>query len=90
MILIGVIALVLMTAIYIVMTAGDDIGRYIGVGIVMMLFAHVYENIGMTIQVMPITGIPLPLISYGGTFLLITLVGFGLLQSVWIHRRTAG
>ncbi len=42
----------------------------------------------MTFQVMPITGIPLPLISYGGTFLLITLVGFGLLQSIWIHRRT--
>ena len=89
-ILISVIALVLLTAIYIVITAGDDIGRYIGVGIVMMLFAHVFENIGMTIQVMPITGIPLPLISYGGTFLMITLIGFGLLQSVWIHRRTAG
>ncbi len=87
-ILIGVIALVLMTAIYIVTMSSDELGQYIGVGIVMMLFAHVFENIGMTIQVMPITGIPLPLISYGGTFLLITLIGFGLLQSVWIHRRT--
>ena len=87
--LIGAIAAVLMTAIYIVMTAGDDIGQYIGVGVVMMLFAHTFENIGMTIQVMPITGIPLPLISYGGTFLLITLIGFGMLQSIWIHRRIA-
>ncbi|MGH8048660.1 MAG: FtsW/RodA/SpoVE family cell cycle protein [Chthoniobacterales bacterium] len=88
--LIGVIALTLLTAIYIVTVASDDLGRYIGVGIVMMLFAHTFENIGMTIQVMPITGIPLPLISYGGTFLLITLIGFGILQSIWIHRRSIG
>jgi rod shape determining protein RodA len=79
-----------MTALYIVLSAHDELGQYIGIGIVMMLFAHVFENIGMTIQVMPITGIPLPLISYGGTFLLITLTGFGLLQSIWIHRRIAG
>ena len=89
-ILIGVIGLVLMTAVYIVTMAGDDLGRYIGIGIVMMLFAHTFENIGMTIQVMPITGIPLPLISYGGTFLLICMIGFGMLQSIWIHRRTVG
>jgi rod shape determining protein RodA len=88
-ILISVIALTLMTAIYVVMMAGDDLGRYIATGVVMMLFAHVFENIGMTIQVTPITGVPLPLISYGGSFLLITLVSFGLLQSVWIHRRIA-
>ncbi|MDD5200368.1 MAG: rod shape-determining protein RodA [Terrimicrobiaceae bacterium] len=86
-ILISVIALTLLTAIYIVMMAGDDLGRYIATGVVMMLFAHVFENIGMTIQVMPITGVPLPLISYGGSFLMITLICFGLLQSVWIHRR---
>lgn len=85
--LISAIALVLLTALFVVTTSGDDLGRYIGVGIVMMLFAHCFENIGMTIQVMPITGIPLPLISYGGSFLLVTMIGFGLLQSVWIHRR---
>ncbi len=88
-ILIGVIGLMLLTAIYVVMMAGDDLGRYISIGVVMMLFAHVFENIGMTIQVTPITGVPLPLISYGGSFLMITMVSFGLLQSVWIHRRIA-
>lgn len=85
--LIVILGLVLLTSLYIVMMAGDDLGRLIGAGIVMMFFAHTFENIGMTIQVMPITGIPLPLISYGGSFLLITMIGFGLLQSVWIHRR---
>jgi rod shape determining protein RodA len=89
-ILIAAIALVLVTALYIVTCAADDLGRIIGTGVIMMLFAHTFENIGMTIQIMPITGIPLPLVSYGGSFLLITLIGFGLLQSIWIHRRTLG
>jgi len=41
----------------------------------------------MTISVTPITGLPLPFVSYGGSFLLITLFSMGLLQSVWIHRK---
>jgi rod shape determining protein RodA len=87
--LISVLALLLVTGLYVVMMAGDDLGRLLGTGVVMMLFAHVFMNIGMTIQVTPITGLPLPLLSYGGSFLLITLIGFGVLQSVWIHRRVA-
>jgi rod shape determining protein RodA len=89
LILIGAFALLLMTALYIVTMAGDDLGRLLATGVMMMLFAHVFMNIGMTIQVTPITGLPLPLVSYGGSFLLITLLSFGLLQSVWIHRRIA-
>ncbi len=89
-ILIGVFALLLVTAFQIVISAGDDLGRYIGAGLIMMLMAHVFENIGMTIQLMPITGIPLPFISYGGSFLMICMIGMGLLQSIWIHRRTVG
>lgn len=89
-ILICAFALLMLTALHIVMSAGDDLGQYIGIGVVMMLFAHVFENIGMTIQVMPITGIPLPFISYGGSFLMICMIGLGLLQSIWIHRRTVG
>jgi rod shape determining protein RodA len=42
----------------------------------------------MTISLTPITGLPLPLVSYGGSFILVTLVGFGLLQSIWIYRRS--
>jgi len=41
----------------------------------------------MTIKVVPITGIPLPLISYGGSFLVVCLASLGLVQSVWIHRK---
>jgi rod shape determining protein RodA len=44
-------------------------------------------NIGMTIHLVPITGIPLPFISYGGTFLIACLAAMGLVQSVWVHRK---
>lgn len=64
----------------------DQLGRLMVVGIVGLLFAHIFEHIGMNIGIMPITGIPLPLISYGGTFMVMNLFLFGLVQSVWIHR----
>jgi rod shape determining protein RodA len=59
----------------------------IAAGFAAQLFFHVYQNIGMTIAIMPITGLPLPLISYGGTFLLTIMFGLGLVNSVWIHRK---
>jgi rod shape determining protein RodA len=88
-ILLGAFALLLLTALYVVLFAGDDLGRLLAAGVVMLLFAHVFMNVGMTVSVTPITGLPLPLVSYGGSFLLIVMVSFGLLQSVWIHRRIA-
>ncbi|MEM9444213.1 MAG: rod shape-determining protein RodA [Verrucomicrobiota bacterium] len=62
-------------------------GCLLAAGIGGMFFAHYLVNIGMTIKVVPITGIPLPLLSYGGTFLVTCLAGLGIVQSVWIHRR---
>ncbi len=66
----------------------DQLGRLVVVGIIGLLFAHIFEHIGMNIGILPITGIPLPLISYGGTFMLMNLFLFGLIQSVWVHRNT--
>lgn len=66
----------------------DQMGRLIVVGIIALLFAHIFEHIGMNIGILPITGIPLPLISYGGTFMVMNLFLFGLIQSVWVHRNT--
>jgi rod shape determining protein RodA len=51
-----------------------------------MLFAHVFVNIAMTIGLMPVTGLPLPLISYGGSFMLSTMMALGLTQSVYTRR----
>ena len=51
-----------------------------------MLTAHVFENIGMTIGLMPVTGIPLPFISYGGSNLLTNMVAVGIVENVWMRR----
>ncbi|MBQ9726939.1 MAG: FtsW/RodA/SpoVE family cell cycle protein [Kiritimatiellae bacterium] len=63
----------------------DATGRLICAGVAAILFTHVFVNVGMTIGVMPITGIPLPLVSYGGTFTVATLAMLGLVQSVALH-----
>jgi rod shape determining protein RodA len=79
----------LLVCLQIAMSAEDDLGRLVGVGITTMLATHIFMNIGMTISVTPITGLPLPLISYGGTFMATTLAAFGLMQSIWVHRRVS-
>lgn len=64
----------------------DFMGRMVCAGVLALLFAHFFENIGMCIRLTPITGIPLPLISYGGTFLVICFALLGIVQSVWTGR----
>ena len=64
----------------------DPFGRLIIVGVMAMLLFHVYENIGMCISVMPITGIPLPFISYGGTNLVANMAGIGLVMNVTQYK----
>ena len=66
--------------------APDLFGRYLCVGTAMMLFFHIYVNIAMCIRMSPVTGLPLPLVSYGGTFLVITLAYLGIVHSVYGHR----
>ena len=51
-----------------------------------MLAAHVFENIGMTMGLMPITGIPLPFISYGGSNMLTNMIGVGIVLNVYMRR----
>ncbi len=67
----------------------DSLGRLLVVGIMGLIFAHCFEHIGMNIGLLPITGIPLPLVSYGGTFIMICMFLLGLAQSVWVHRNIA-
>ncbi|MEI6337440.1 MAG: rod shape-determining protein RodA [Verrucomicrobiota bacterium] len=86
-ILVGVLLLLFLIMLYVAIESNDDLGRLLVVGVVMLLFTHTFMNIGMTISVTPITGLPLPFISYGGSFLLITLFSMGIVQSVWIHRK---
>ena len=79
--------LLLVICLFIAAYAADPMGRIIVCGVVAVFFAHVFENIGMCVLLTPITGIPLPLISYSGTFVVICMFLLGLVQSVWIHRR---
>jgi len=65
----------------------DKFGYLLGVGVAAMFFEHSYINIGMNIRLMPITGLPLPLVSYGGSFMITTMVCLGIIQSVHIYRK---
>ena len=66
--------------------AQDTFGRLIVVGILARVFAHVTVNVAMTVGLMPIIGLPLPLVSYGGSFVLSILLALGLVQGVYIRR----
>ena len=72
---------------YIAMNAQETFGRLLGGGLVMTFFVYVFVNIGMVSGLMPVVGLPLPLISYGGTSMVTMLAAFGLLMSVHTHRR---
>src|SRR5881396_4092489 len=85
--LLGAFALLLMTCLFVAFFARDQFGLLLVVGITALIFTHVFQNIGMTISVLPITGVPLPLISYSGSFVLMIMFGLGIVNSVWVHRR---
>ncbi len=71
-----------------IMTMSKNLyGTLIAAGITAMLMFQVFINVGMTIGIMPITGIPLPLMSYGGSSVIVTLIALGLLQSIHVHAR---
>lgn len=65
--------------------ANDAFGRYLCLGVAAMLIFHTFENVGMCIGLMPVTGIPLPFISYGGTSLLTNMIAVGIVLSVTRH-----
>ncbi|HET8977923.1 MAG TPA: rod shape-determining protein RodA [Solirubrobacteraceae bacterium] len=64
-------------------------GTLIAAGILAMLMFQVFENVGMTIGIMPIAGVPLPLVSYGGSSVIVTFLSIGLLQSIYVQARLA-
>src|ERR1700730_17260870 len=85
--LVAAFGALLLTGLLIAASATDDLGRLAAVGIITLIFTHIYMNIGMTISITPITGVPLPMISYGGSFLVLVLFALGVLESIWIHRK---
>ena len=79
---------VLFSGIRIAGQARDRLGKLMAVGVVALIFSHVFINIGMNIRLMPVTGVPLPLLSYGGSSVLVSLIAMGLLHNVHTYRRT--
>ena len=66
--------------------AADPLGTLICVGIMSMFLFHIFENVGMNLGIMPVTGIPLPFVSYGGSSTLTSFAAVGLVQSVHMRR----
>ncbi len=89
MFLIGAFALLLLTCLFVAFFAGDQFGLLLVVGVSALIFTHIFQNIGMTISMLPITGVPLPLVSYSGSFALMIMFGLGIVNSVWVHRKAA-
>jgi rod shape determining protein RodA len=86
LLLLTAFALLLIQGLFIAFYSRDVCGRLLACLVVALFFAHVFESIGMCVLLMPITGIPLPLVSYSGTFVVICMLLLGLVQSVWVHR----
>src|SRR6266404_4968564 len=84
--LISAFGLLLLTCLFVAFFAGDQFGLILVIGITSLIFTHIFQNIGMTISILPITGVPLPLISYSGSFALMIMFALGVVNSVWVHR----
>ncbi|CAB4873990.1 MAG: rod shape-determining protein RodA [Actinobacteria bacterium] len=80
--------LILMRGFSIARRTSDPFGRLVTTGVIAWFAFQLFENIGMALGLMPMTGVPLPFISYGGSSMFATLIGFGLLQNV--HARSRG
>jgi rod shape determining protein RodA len=86
LLMLGVFAALLVTCLAIAAQGRDAAGRMLPCLVAALFFAHVFESVGMCVGLTPITGIPMPLVSYSGTFVLICMFLLGMTQSVWIHR----
>lgn len=84
--LLSLYALLIVYGYGIALRSRSQFGRLIGIGITSMLFIYVFINIAMVSGLVPVVGVPLPLVSYGGTAMMTLLVGFGLLMGVYVNR----
>jgi rod shape determining protein RodA len=78
--------LICLRLVRIMKTTADDFGAYITAGLVGMYFFHFLINVGMTMGIMPVTGVPLLFMSYGGSALIAAMIGIGLSLSIYMRR----
>jgi rod shape determining protein RodA len=84
--LIALYALLIGYGVFIAFRCHSQFARLLAMGLSVNFFLYVFINIAMVMGILPVVGVPLPLISYGGTAMLTVLVGFGLIMSCWLHR----
>ncbi|MDX1425599.1 MAG: rod shape-determining protein RodA [Kiloniellales bacterium] len=84
--LLGLFFLLFVYGFAIALRSRNQFGRILAVGLTANLFLYVFINIAMVMGLIPVVGVPLPLISYGGTAMLAVMLAFGLVMSVWVHR----
>lgn len=82
----GLLTLIMLGAMAIALRCRHQYGRLLALGIAMNFFMYVFVNIAMVMGVIPVGGVPLPLISHGGSAMFTVMIGFGLLMSVHVHR----
>jgi rod shape determining protein RodA len=87
LVVLSLYGVVLFSGLRIAGQARDRLGKLLAVGVVTLLFSHVFINIGMNISIVPVTGIPLPLLSYGGSAVLGASIAIGILQNVYMYRK---
>ena len=79
--------LVLARAVLITANAPTLFTRLFAGGITLTFFTYAFVNMGMVSGILPVVGVPLPLISYSGSFVLMIMFGLGIVNSVWVHRK---
>jgi rod shape determining protein RodA len=93
----GLIGMLFLLSLYIVIigrglyigaTAEDPFSRLLAGSIVLTFFVYVFVNIGMVTGILPVVGVPLPMVSLGGTSIMTLMLGFGILMSIHTHRKT--
>lgn len=86
LLLLSLYCLIVIWGLHIALRSNDSFGMYLAIGVSAMLFWHIVVNLGMVIGLLPVVGVPLPLFSYGGTSMVTTMTGIGLLMNVGMRR----
>jgi rod shape determining protein RodA len=87
MVVIGLLLLILWRGVMIALRASDLFGRLVAAGVVAWIGFQAFENLGMTVGIMPVTGVPLPFVSYGGTSMFASWIAIGLLENVYLRSQ---
>ena len=82
----ALLCLIVLGGMMIALRCRHQFGRLVALGIAFNFFMYVFVNIAMVMGAIPVGGVPLPLVSHGGSAMIMVMIGFGILMSVYVHR----